>query len=109
MISGVTTAFIRNNNEFGPMSLWMLWWNAIWRLRPAFSRLRTFLWFATAVAERIAVAMLGVAGEIALGDDMLEQEAPSPGAKESFVIHGTAPWHNVQSAGSLGAAVPASA
>src|SRR3954465_5309904 len=34
----------------GPMSLWMHWWNAIWRLRPAFSRLQTFLWFATAVA-----------------------------------------------------------
>jgi hypothetical protein len=32
------------------MSLWMPWWNAIWRLRPAFSRLRTFLWFVTAVA-----------------------------------------------------------
>jgi hypothetical protein len=32
------------------MSLWMHWWNAIWRLRPAFSRLQTFLWFATAVA-----------------------------------------------------------
>ena len=28
------------------MSLWMHWWNAIWRLRPAFSRLQTFLWFA---------------------------------------------------------------
>ncbi len=32
------------------MSLWIPWWNAIWRLRPAFSRLRAFLWFATAVA-----------------------------------------------------------
>ena len=32
------------------MSLWMPWWNAIWLLRPAFSRLRTFLWFVTAVA-----------------------------------------------------------
>ncbi len=31
------------------MPLWMPWWNAIWLLRPAFSRLRTFLWFATAV------------------------------------------------------------
>ena len=31
------------------MSLWMLWWNAIWMLRPAFSHLRTFLWFAAAV------------------------------------------------------------
>ena len=25
------------------MSLWLHWWNAIWRLRPAFSRLQTFL------------------------------------------------------------------
>ena len=32
------------------MSLWINWWNAIWQLRPAFSRLQTFLWFATAVA-----------------------------------------------------------
>jgi hypothetical protein len=43
------------------MSLWMLWWNAIWRLRPAFSRLRTFLWFATAVAGfTVRTDMLGV-------------------------------------------------
>ena len=33
------------------MSLWMPWWNAIRRLRPALSRLRSFLWFATAVAS----------------------------------------------------------
>jgi hypothetical protein len=32
------------------MSLWMHWWSAIWRLRPAFSRLQTFLWFSIAVA-----------------------------------------------------------
>lgn len=32
------------------MALWIPWWNAIWLLRPAFSRLRTFLWFATAAA-----------------------------------------------------------
>ena len=32
------------------MALWIPWCNAIWQLRPAFSRLRTFLWFATAVA-----------------------------------------------------------
>ena len=32
------------------MTLWMRWWNAIALLRPAFSRLRSFLWFATAVA-----------------------------------------------------------
>jgi hypothetical protein len=43
------------------MSLWMHWWNAIWRLRPAFSRLQTFLWFATAVAGFTArTDMLGV-------------------------------------------------
>jgi len=32
------------------MSLWMLWWNAIGLLRPAFSRRQTFLWFAIAMA-----------------------------------------------------------
>ena len=32
------------------MALWIPWCNAIWQLRPAFSRLRTFLWFATALA-----------------------------------------------------------
>ena len=43
------------------MSLWMHWWNAIWRLRPAFSRLRTFLWFATAVAGfTVRTELLGV-------------------------------------------------
>ena len=43
------------------MSLWMLWWNAIWMLRPAFSRLRTFLWFATAVAGfTVRTELLGV-------------------------------------------------
>lgn len=43
------------------MSLWMLWWDAIWLLRPAFSRLRTFLWFATAVAGlSVRTELLGV-------------------------------------------------
>ena len=43
------------------MSLWMLWWDAIWLLRPAFSRLRTFLWFATTVAGLAArTDLLGV-------------------------------------------------
>ena len=32
------------------MSLWIAWWDAIWLLHPAFSRLRAFMWFATAVA-----------------------------------------------------------
>src|SRR5258705_13482167 len=31
-------------------SLWGLWWNAILLLRPAFSRLRSFMWLATIVA-----------------------------------------------------------
>ena len=33
-----------------PLSLWGSWWNAIELLRPAFSRLSTFMWFATIVA-----------------------------------------------------------
>src|ERR1700690_3762479 len=32
------------------LSLWRFWWDAILLLRPAFSRLRSFLWFATIVA-----------------------------------------------------------
>ena len=51
----------QNQQRVGPMSLWMPWWNAIWRLRPAFSRLRTFLWFATAVAGfTVRTELLGV-------------------------------------------------
>jgi len=44
-----------------PLSLWGIWWNAILLLRPAFSRLRTFMWFATAVAGlTVWVELLGV-------------------------------------------------
>src|ERR1700735_5559314 len=44
-----------------PVSLWRSWWNAIELLRPAFSRLSTFLWFATIVAGMtVRTAMLGV-------------------------------------------------
>src|SRR5271154_1114752 len=44
-----------------PLSLWGIWWNAILLLRPAFSRLRTFMWFVTAVAGLTArVELLGV-------------------------------------------------
>ena len=32
------------------MALWMAWWEVIWQLRPAFSRTRTFLWAAVALA-----------------------------------------------------------
>src|SRR3954454_22843517 len=43
------------------MSLGMPWAQAIWRLRPAFSRLRPFLWFATAVAGfTVRTELLGV-------------------------------------------------
>src|SRR5258707_11087669 len=43
------------------LSLWGIWWNAILLLRPAFSRLRTFLWFVTAVAGlTVRVELLGV-------------------------------------------------
>jgi hypothetical protein len=43
------------------MSLWIPWWNAIGLLRPAFSRLRTFLWFSTAVAGlTVRTELLGV-------------------------------------------------
>ena len=44
-----------------PQSLWAIWWNAILPLRPAFSRLRTFMWFVTAVAcLTVRVDLLGV-------------------------------------------------
>ena len=43
------------------LSLWGIWWNAILLLRPAFSRLRTFMWFITAVAGlTVRVDLLGV-------------------------------------------------
>ncbi len=32
------------------MRLWSVWWSCVEPLRPAFSRGRTFLWFAAAVA-----------------------------------------------------------
>ena len=44
-----------------PLSLWGIWWNAILLLRPSFSRLRTFMWFVTAVAGlTVRVELLGV-------------------------------------------------
>ena len=43
------------------MSLWILWWNAIWLLRPAYTRTRSFMWFATAVAGlTVRTELLGV-------------------------------------------------
>ena len=32
------------------MKLWIQWWKAVWNLRPACSRFRTFLWFVTSMA-----------------------------------------------------------
>jgi hypothetical protein len=34
----------------GNMELWIEWWNQVSQLRPAFSRTRTFIWFAVALA-----------------------------------------------------------
>lgn len=43
------------------MQLWSTWWQMLWLLRPGFSRLRTFLWFATAVAGfTVRTDLLGV-------------------------------------------------
>src|SRR5215472_8518655 len=43
------------------MALWMHWWNVIRQLCPAFSRLQTWLWFATAVAGfTVRTELLGV-------------------------------------------------
>lgn len=32
------------------MTIWLFWWNMVRKFRPAFSRTRTFLWFAVALA-----------------------------------------------------------
>jgi len=43
------------------MSLWIHWWEAIWFLRPACSRLRSFMWFAACVAGlTVRTELLGV-------------------------------------------------
>lgn len=43
------------------MHLWIYWWDAIWLLRPACSRLRTFMWFTVCVAGlTIRSDLLGV-------------------------------------------------
>lgn len=43
------------------MRLWIIWWGKIQQLRPAFSRTRTFLWFATCIAGlTIRKDLLGV-------------------------------------------------
>ena len=60
MLAGTET---RHNKQQtgGTIALWIPWWNVIWLLRPAFTRLRTFLWFATAVAGlTVGTELLGV-------------------------------------------------
>jgi DDE superfamily endonuclease len=43
------------------MSLWIHWWDAIWLLRPACSRLRSFIWFTACVAGlTVRTELLGV-------------------------------------------------
>ena len=43
------------------MQLWSHWWNALWLLRPACSRLRSFMWLATVVAGlAVRTDLLGV-------------------------------------------------
>ena len=43
------------------MELWSLWWSVMAVLRPAFPRLRTFLWFVSAVCGFcIRTDLLGV-------------------------------------------------
>jgi hypothetical protein len=43
------------------MQLWIEWWSLVVQLRPAFTRLRTFLWFATALcAISVRGDLLGV-------------------------------------------------
>jgi hypothetical protein len=50
-----------------PLSLWGLWWDAIRLLRPAFSRLQSFLWFATIVAGlTVRTELAGVTSIVAL-------------------------------------------
>lgn len=53
------------------MVLWRHWWSVIWQLRPACSRLRSFLWFATCVAGMtVRTDRLGVTSTVrALGLD----------------------------------------
>ncbi len=50
-----------NNIRKKTMPLWTAWWNALYLLRPAFSRLRSFMWFVTVVAGfTVRIDLLGV-------------------------------------------------
>ena len=68
-----------------PMPLWVLWWNALQMLRPAFSRLRTFLWFATVVAG------FTVVNDVSLRE--WQWRSPTMMMGKGFDTHGpTGPW-----------------
>ena len=49
-------------------------------------------------AEGVPVALPGVPGEIAFGDDVFAQEAPEPGAERYNVRHRSLRAHSVRSA-----------
>ena len=59
-------------------------------------------------SERVAVAVLSIAGEIALSDDMFQQKATNPWAKRGVLTHEKAPWRIVRIAHSLRVAAPVS-
>lgn len=47
------------------MQLWLLWWEALWLLRPGCTHARTFLWFAVNVAGlTIRTELLGVTSTV---------------------------------------------
>ena len=52
-------------------------------------------------AECVAVAVLGIAGEIALSNNMFQQKAADPWAERGVITHEKAPWHIVRSGHSL--------
>jgi hypothetical protein len=41
--------------------------------------------------QRISITLLRIAGEVPLGNEVLQQEAANPGAKQISVRHGVAP------------------
>jgi hypothetical protein len=49
-------------------------------------------------AEGVTIALAGVSGQIAFGDDVLAQEAPEPWAKGYEITHPGVLPHNAQSA-----------
>ena len=52
-------------------------------------------------AECVAVAVLGIAGEIAFSDDMFQQKATNPWAKRGVLTHEKTPWRIVRIGHSL--------